>query len=225
MTKSIQKLPVVERRLMLALFPLMGIVLLLCFSNAMGQAGSKESQKFLDYSNDARASFINLKKELSSTVALYNTLLGGETKSPESTYKKLTQAISKSEKVAAKSDSSVAKMQKQADKVYSEWEKELDSYENEQLKELGAQRMDASKQRYDAMTEKITSVGETYDPLISSLNEQVKFMGRDLSPEAMAALQGPAEELNDMAEELFAQIDALLNEEQQDEAVLGDQGG
>jgi hypothetical protein len=38
----------------------------------------------------------------------------------------------------------------------------------------------------------------------------------------MTALQGPAEELNDMADEVFAQIDAVLDTEQQDEAALGD---
>jgi hypothetical protein len=143
----------------------------------------------------------------------------------ESTYKKLTQATSKSEKAAEKSGSSVEKMQKQAKKVYSAWEKELEGYENEQLKALSVQRLEASRQTNDAMAEKMKSAGEAYNSFISSLNDQVKFMARDLSPDAMSALQGVAQELNVMAEELFAQIDAALSEEQLDEAGLVDQGG
>ncbi len=45
-------------------------------------------------------------------------------------------------------------------------------------------------------------------------------MGFDLSPAAMSALQGPAQELNGMADELFARIDAVLDEEQKDEVAI-----
>jgi len=222
MKKSIQSLPVSRNWRMPALFPAMGIFLLLCLSNAMGQAGSKESQKFLEYGNAAKDSFIDLKTELGSTLALYNTLLAGEAKKPESTYKKLTQAIGKSEKVVAKSNSSVEKMQKQAGKVFSEWEKELASYQNEQLKELSVQQLDAAKKRNEAMTEKMKLAIEASTSLVTSLNEQATFMARDLSPEAMTMLQGPAEELNGVAEEVIAQIDAVLVGELPDEAVLDD---
>ena len=201
----------------------MGTALLLCNSNAVAQAGSKESQKFLDYSQDARDTLVDAKSELTSTVALYNSLIAGEAKKPESTYKKLIKALEKSEKVAGKTRDRVEKMQTQADKVFTAWTQELESYENEQLKELGIQRLEASKQRYGVMIERMESTSEAYRPLVSSLHDQIKFMGFDLSPEAMSALQDPAQELNAMAEELFARIDAVLNQEQQDEAAIAEQ--
>jgi len=73
------------------------------------------------------------------------------------------------------------------------------------------------------MIERMESTAEAYRPLVSSLHDQIKLMGFDLSPEAMSALQGPAQELNAMAEELFARIDAVLNQEQQDEAAIAEQ--
>jgi hypothetical protein len=223
MNKLIQALPVLQARPKPALFALIGTVLLLCFSNAMAQAGSKESKKFLDYSQDARDSLTDARSELESTVALYNMLIAGEAEKPESTYKKLVKALEKSEKVAEKTGDRVEKMQKQADKVFNAWAEGLESFENESLKELGKQRMDASKQRYDGMIERMTLAGEAYHPLVSSLNDQVKFMGFDLSPAAMSELQGPAQELNGMAEELFARIDAVLDEEQNDEVAIAGQ--
>ena len=141
----------------------------------------------------------------------------------DDTYKKLVKSLEKSEKVAGKTRERVEKMQGQADKVFSAWTQELDSYENEQLKDLGMQRLDASKQRYGVMIERMESASEAYRPLVSSLHDQIKLMGFDLSPEAMGALQGPAEELNAMSVELFARIDAVLNQEQQDEAAIADQ--
>lgn len=223
MNKSVQALPVFQARPKLALVTLIGTVLLLCNSNAVAQAGSKESQKFLDYSQDAREALVDAKSQLASTVALYNSLIAGETEKPESTYKKLIKALEKSEKVAGKTRDRVDKMQNQADKVFSAWTQELESYENEQLKEVGIQRLDAAKQRYGVMIERMESAGEAYSPLVSSLHDQIKLMGFDLSPDAMSALQGPAQELNAMAEELFARVDAVLNQEQQDEAAIAEQ--
>lgn len=223
MNKLVPALPVFQAQPKLALIALMAAFFLLGNSNALAQAGSKESQKFLDYSQDARDTLIDAKSELASTVALYNTLIAGEAEKPESTYKKLVKALEKSEKVAGKTRDRVEKMQNQADKVFSAWTQELESYENEQLKELGMQRLDTAKQRYDVMIERMKSAGEAYHPLVSSLHDQIKFMGFDLSPEAMSALQGPAEELNAMSGELFARIDAVLDQEQQDEAAIADQ--
>ena len=223
MNKIVPALPVFQARPKLALITFIGTVLLLCNSSAVAQAGSKESQKFLDYSQDARDTLIDAQSELASTVALYNTLVAGEAEKPESTYKKLVKSLEKSEKVAGKTRERVEKMQGQADKVFSAWTQELESYENEQLKELGMQRLDASKQRYGVMIERMQSASEAYRPLVSSLHDQIKLMGFDLSPEAMSALQGPAEELNAMSVELSARIDAVLNQEQQDEAAIADQ--
>jgi len=133
--------------------------------------------------------------------------------------------VKSSEKLASKTGDSVDKMKKQAEKVFSAWEKELETYSNEQLKEVGAQRLDASRQRYNSMIERMQSAGDAYDPFISSLKEQVTLLGRDMSPETLGALQSVAQELNGMAEELFVRIDAVLAEEQQDEAALAGEAG
>ena len=142
MKKTIKAILGFQAQSRVASFALIGTVLLLCFSNAMAQAGSKEAKKFLDYSQDARDSLTDAKSELESTVALYNMLIAGEAKKPESTYKKLVKSLEKSEKVAGKTGDRVEKMQKQADKVFNAWAEGLESFENESLKELGLQRMD-----------------------------------------------------------------------------------
>jgi hypothetical protein len=153
-------------------------------------------------------------------MALYNMLIAGETDKAESTYKKLVKALEKSEKVAKKTGDRVEKMQKQADKVFKAWAEGLETFDNESLKLVGTQRMDESKQQFDGMIERMKLSGEAYRPLVSSLNDQIKFMGFDLSPAAMSALQEPAQEVNEMSEELFSRIDAVLNQEQEDEAAI-----
>ena len=95
--------------------------------------------------------------------------------------------------------------------------------ENEQLKQTGTEQLEASKQDYDAMIERMTLADEVYNPLISSLNDQLTFMSRDLSPAGLGALSGVAGELNGTAEGLFARVDAVLGEAVEAEAALAEQ--
>ena len=202
-------------------------ILVLFSGNAIGQAGGKESQKFEDYRDDARETLTDTKVQLESTVALYNSLLNAEAEKPESTYKDLTSATKKSEKLWASYGKDEGKMQKQANKMFANWQEEINAYGNEQMKQLAAERLEVAKMDYDRMVERMKTTGEVYTPFMTSLNDQLVFMSRDLSPEAMVALQPVAQELNTMAGDLFTNIEAILTGEpaaveMADEAAAGD---
>ena len=118
-------------------------------------------------------------------------------------------------------------MQKQANKMFANWQEEINAYGNEQMKQLAAERLEGAKTQYDLMVERMKTTGEVYTPFMTSLNDQLVFMSRDLSPEAMAALQPVAQELNTMAGDLFTNIEAILTGEpaaveMADEAAAGD---
>ncbi len=200
-------------------------VLLAVSGVASGQAGSKESQKFLGYSEDARATLEDTKDQLAATLDYYNSLVLGEARKPQSAYKRMAKSLDKTEKLAEKTGDRVKKMQAQAEKVFSQWQQELEGYQNDKLRELGAERLAVTKERYEQMIERMRAAGEVYNPLISSLRDQALFMGRDLSMEALSGLTEVAAELNGMADELYARIADVLEKESQDEAELaqGDQ--
>lgn len=201
-------------------FGIVLIVLLVCCSTALGQAGSKESQKFLKYSEDTSESVADMLSRLEKTIAYYNALVLGTAKKPQSTYKDLNKSLDKTEKLAEKVRGQVDKMQAQSTKVFSAWEQELEGYQSEDMRQLGAERLKVTKKRYDQMIERMTAAGDAYDPLITSLRDQALYMGRDLSPEAMGTLTKPAEELNQLAEEFYARIAEILDEQVADEENL-----
>ena len=207
-------------RLTLELAVLAGAAFLFCLGEASAQAGSKESQKLIDYSEDAKKALVNARSEVDNAMGLYNSLVTGEPEKPEATYKKLVKSLEKCQKTADKTRDRVDKMQQQADVVFRQWALDLEGYENENLKNLGMQRFEVSQQRYNTMIERMLAASEIYQPLMSSLTDQVKYMGFDLSTEAMSALHEPAEELNELANNLYAEIDAILAEQTQDEAAL-----
>jgi len=206
----------------LALPGLAGIVFFACCGTALGQAGSKESQKFIGYSEDARETIADARSRMQKTFSHYNALVLGEAKKPQSTYKDLTKALDRTEKLVAKARSQVEKMQAQAEKVFSEWQLEIDGYQSENLRQLGTERLEVTRQRYEQMIERMRAAGEVYDSVFAPLHDQVLFMGRDLSPEALGSLTEIADELNRTAEKLYARVSEVLEEEQQDEVLLAD---
>jgi hypothetical protein len=196
------------------------LVLLALCSTAFAQAGSKESQKFLSYSEDARESITDGREQLQTALAHYNSLVQAEAPDPQSAYKGFAKALDRTEKYAAKTRERVEKMKSQAEKVFKSWQKELDEYQNDSLRKLSEDRLTVTRQRYDQMILRMAAAGNAYEPLILALRDQDLFMSRDLSAEALGPLAPMAAEVNRLTDELYTRIAVVLEEQRQDEAQL-----
>ena len=211
------------RRAASTLAGLAGLALLANCGAALGQAGSKDSQKFIGYSEESRETIADARGQLEKSLEYYNALVTGEAKNPKSDYKGFSKALERTEKLADKTRKLVDKMQSQAKRVFKRWQKEIDEYQNETLRELGAKRLEVTKQRYEQMIERMRAAGEAYDPLITSLRDQDLFMGRDLSTDALANLAPMADEVNRMAGVLYVRIAEVLEEQVNDEALAAEE--
>ena len=152
-------------------------------------------------------------------MALYNSLLNAETEDAESVYRDLGRAIKKNEKIWNGYVKDAGRLGKQAEKMFDNWNEEIAEFSDEQIRELGQQRLDVARKVFDFLADKMNTLNEVYQPFMVSISEQVVFMSRDLSPEAMAALKPVAEELNTSAEKLLAGMDAFLAGPPPEEAV------
>jgi hypothetical protein len=90
--------------------------------------------------------------------------------------------------------------------------------------------MDAAKKRYASMGETLSLAAEEFAPVIQNLNDQILFLGRDLSPEAVADLQDEAEALNQQADATTAKVKEMLQaagktQAEADAELEGDQAG
>jgi hypothetical protein len=188
-------------------------ILLLGSNIAFGQAGSKDAQKFQSSVEDTRNNIEKAKAEIDTTMGAYNGIVNAEVDNPEKAYKSLTKDISNSEKAWKKATSSFDKMHKAGDKLFASWQKEVDAFSNEQMKQISMDRLEDATAKNQKMSDQVAAAQAAYEPFMISLKDQALFMGRDLSPAAIEALQPLAEELNASAATLLASIDALLNAE------------
>ena len=101
-------------------------------------------------------------------------------------------------------------MSKEADKFFKAWEQDLQSISSESLRDKSAARMEDAKKRYAELGEILTAASNEFGPVMQNLNDQILFLGRDLSPEAIADLEDEAAELNAQAEEATAKVKEML---------------
>jgi len=111
-------------------------------------------------------------------------------------------------------------LSKEADKFFKAWEQDLQSITSESLRDKSAARMEDAKKRYAELGEILTAASNEFAPVVQNLNDQILFLGRDLSPEAIADLEDEAAELNAQAEEATAKVKEMLESagKTQDEA-------
>ncbi len=197
---------------------LLFIGFLLCSVIAFAEI-ARDTKKYEGYREDTRESLTDARSQLAATMALYNSLLKAEAEDAESVYRDLGRAIKKNEKIWKGYVKDAGRLSKQAGKMFDNWNEEIAEFSDAQIRELGQQRLDVARTVFDFLADKMNTLNEVYQPFMVSISEQVIFMSRDLSPEAMAVLQPVAQELNASADKLLAGMDAFLAGPPPEEAV------
>ncbi len=178
--------------------------------------GDKETKKLQKKVEDSREALRHAVGQVKETMTLYNALFAEGGKDPESVYKNLSKSIDKSDKAAGSARKSVESLRKDLASFYKSWEKELESYTSESMKERGRKSLDKVKATFDRFDTALQGASELYQPFIASLRDHAMFLGRDLSPEALAELKDEAGTLNESAEALYVKVD---------EAIAATEGG
>jgi len=192
-----------------------GAVALCCiFAATTAQAQSKKSAKqtaSLEKAGEAsKAAVQDALTSLGSLLAGYNSIINGEAKDNQKAYKKLVGDLKGTEKQIDGVTKQLASLSKEADKFFKAWEQDLASISSDSLREKSAGRMKVAQQRYASLGETLAAAGQEFAPVIQNLNDQILYLGRDLSPDAIADLTDEAAELNEQAATATAKIKEML---------------
>ena len=196
---------------------------------AQSKKSAKQAESLEKAGDSAKAATQKSLDNLKGVLAGYNAIVGGEAKDPQSAYKKLVGDLKNTEKSIDGAKKEVAALQKEADKFFKAWESDLGSISSDSLREKSASRMELAKQRYASIGEMLEKARDELAQVVRNLNDQVLYLGRDLSPEAIADLQDEAAALNQQAADAAANVKAMLAsagqaQEEADYALEGDEG-
>lgn len=191
------------------------VALCCVFVTTTAQAQSKKSAKqtaSLEKSGEASTTAVqDVLTGCTNLLAGYNSIIDGTAKDNQKAYKKLVGDLKSTEKKIDASKKQIASLSKEADKFFKAWEQDLASISSESLRAKSSARMEDAKKRYAELGDILTAASDEFAPVMRNLNDQILFLGRDLSPEAIADLSDEAAELNAQAEAATAKVKEMLD--------------
>lgn len=173
-------------------------------------SGHKKTDKLIYRAQQTTSSIRAANLQVKKTLESYNYIVEGKAQDPRAEYKKLVKDINKSLKarddVRAKADS----MQKAADSFFVDWEESMAGFNSDEMRAKSQGRMDDTKANYEKIFEAGNKAGDEFDGFIAALDDQVRFLGHDLNPSAIAELTDEAAVLNGKADDFFKAIDETI---------------
>jgi len=140
----------------------------------------------------------------------YNAIIDGEAKDTQKAYKSLVSDLKGTEKKIEGAKKELASLEKEADKFFQAWEKDLEAISSDGMREKSANRLEIARQRYATLGDILGKAGAEFAPVVQNLNDQILYLGRDLSPGAVADLKDEQAALNQQADEVKARIKELI---------------
>jgi hypothetical protein len=191
----------------------MVIVALLVSISGVAQAqksGLKLAEKLTNRAEQVNSAIRSTNLELKKTLEHYNYIVDGKAEDPRAEYKSLTKEMDKCLKSRDNVRSNAAAMQAAADKYFANWEASQAGYSSEDMRAKSEARLAETKANYAKILEAGGKAGADFDEFIAQLGDQVRFLGLDLSPSAIAELTDEAAALNKQADTLFNSITETL---------------
>src|SRR4029453_4776473 len=120
--------------------------------------------------------------------------------------KQVKDCESKSEEVKKQKEA----MDLEADKLYASWTADLAAISSPDLKQRSENRLTQTKDRRGKSGAAGLQARGAYDEFLTGLKDQIKYLGHDLNPSAIASLKGDAGKLNAKAKTMFDKIDGTV---------------
>jgi hypothetical protein len=177
---------------------------------AQSKKSAKQAESLEKSGESAKKAVEDVLVSLGGLLTGYNAIIDGDTTDTQGAYKKLVGDLKGTEKKIEGARKELSGLKKEADKFFKAWEADLASMSSESMREKSAARMEIAQQRYAAIGETLGKARKELAPVVQNLNDQVLYLGRDLSPDAIADLQDEAAALNQQAADATAKVKALL---------------
>ena len=173
-------------------------------------SGFKLADKLISRAQATNSAIRATNLEVKKTLEHYNYIVDGKASDPRAEYKALVKELNKCLKGRDNVRVKAEAMQKAADKYFADWEATQAGYVDAEMRAKSETRLAETKENYAKIFEAGRKAGADFDMFIAKMDDQIRFMGHDLNPSAIADLSDEAAELNGQADEFFKSITETL---------------
>jgi len=177
---------------------------------AQSNSGHKKTDKLIYSAQQTTSAIRATNLQVKKTLESYNYIVEGKAQDPRVEYKKLVKDINKCQQSREDVRTKADKMQKAADAFFLDWEESLAGYNSDEMRAKSEGRMNETRANYDKIFEAGAKAGKDFSTFIAALDDQVRFLGNDLNPSAIADLGDEAAALNKQADDFFKAIDETI---------------
>ena len=169
--------------------------------------GLKETDRFVKAGGKTSEAVEQAKLQTQKTLDAYNALVTKPSTNMKGDYKKLMKSMDSMNDRVAAARQKIAEMQKVGDVYFNGRAETIKGIKDPQLLEQAKQRLGANQKEFAGVLQSLREAGDALEPFRKDLADQITFLGSDLTPSAMTALQPNAQKLNARGTELLARID------------------
>lgn len=188
---------------------LIAVCLLGVVSHAQSKKTLKEAQKLSDLREQATNDFDAALGQLKSLLAQYNAILDGTAATRKADYKALDKDAKSMDKLIANSSKTADSVMLQAESVWALWQADNDALAAGIEKDKSQARLETRKKRYDDIDRDLAASRESLESFVANLRDQIDYLGKDLSQDAILDLKPEAAKLNEEADALGATMDTV----------------
>ena len=169
--------------------------------------GLKETDRFVKAGGKTSEAVEQAKLQTQKTLDAYNALVTKPSTNMKGDYKKLMKSMDSMNDRVAGARQKIAEMQKAGDVYFSGRAETIKNIKDPQLLAQAKQRLGDNQKEFASVLQSLREAGDALEPFRKDLADQITFLGSDLTPSAMTALQPNAQKLNARGTELLARID------------------
>ncbi len=183
------------------------LVLTACASSRT--AGQKDADKVVKKVDETSKSVEDAQAIVQSTLTNYNAVLAGDAQL-ESSYKKLAKDADRLEDLSKRLQKALDNMKTTSDRFFKEWERSLEDITDPVLRQQASNSIATRRHQMDEIIEALEEGNTALEPFVASLNDQIAYLGFNLTPEAVASLQESAGALQQEADAFNAAMESAI---------------
>jgi predicted nucleic acid-binding Zn-ribbon protein len=177
--------------------------------------GLKETDRFVKSGAAISDKVGAAKTQASTTLDAYNALVTQPSKDMKGDYKRLMKARDSMNSKVADARTQLDEMQKMGDTYFSGRAESVKAIQDASLQGRAKQRLLDNQKAFADVVSGLHAAGQALEPFRKQLDDQITYLGSDLSPSGTASLKPNAEKLNKQGQEAFAKIDEAVKKADQ----------
>ena len=182
------------------------------YYNSWEKMGYAKRERLVDNVKAARAEQVEAKKEFSSALEQFKSVVNFQGGDLEKLYNQLDKEYKRCDSQAGEVRSKVQSVKNVATALFDEWKGEIGQMKDASLKGKSQQLYDQTQVNYKEMISRMDTASVSMTPVLEKFNDRVLFLKANLNAQAIASLKGTEVELGGDIDKLIKDMQTSIDE-------------